>query len=150
MKRIRTDYNREYMRKRRLDPKYREKIAKQAREKYKNPEVRKKRLEHCKKWESKNKEKRKIYKRMTRLIVNGKSIQVKKRDFQGYCELCGKQIEKRPKWHHWDDEHPELGLWLCSNCHWYVAEAVEYDPIDILRNKYRQIKEGYILAEIKK
>ena len=34
----------------------------------------------------------------------------------GTCELCGNTVE-RMHYHHWDDEHPSLGLWLCGLCH---------------------------------
>jgi len=47
-------------------------------------------------------------------------LKVKKRPKPNICELCeepprGKRA--RLHWHHWDDEHPEYGLWLCLRCH---------------------------------
>ena len=68
-------------------------------------------------------------------------IKVKKRAFRGFCELCKREIKKRLHWHHWDDEHPELGLWLCSRCHWF-AGSVEYDPHQKLMGLYKKLKES--------
>jgi len=139
-KRNRTEYMREYMRERREDPDYRAKLASLARERYKDPEVRKKRLESRKRWELKYPEKRRAYVRANRLCLNGKQITIRKRLFAGVCELCGNEIKKRPKWHHWDDEHPEKGMWICDRCHW-LADAVEYDPEFEKMNKYKKLKE---------
>lgn len=53
-----------------------------------------------------------------RLWINGKMKTVRKRTFYGLCELCGKSIENRPNWHHWDDDHPERGIWVdIEKCH---------------------------------
>ena len=42
----------------------------------------------------------------------------------GRCELCHKEAQKQGmNWHHWDDEHPEIGLWLCLNCHGFAEGA---------------------------
>ena len=83
-----------------------------------------------------NPEKRELHRRLRaennlRIKVNGKGkwirLKVKKRPKPDYCELC----ESSPRgkwgilnWHHWDPEKPELGLWLCPPCHWFV-EGVE-------------------------
>lgn len=58
-------------------------------------------------------------------VLNGKKTRVPKRPFPegSKCEVCAK-----PRillaYHHWDDEHPELGIWLCRYCH-FIAEAVD-------------------------
>ena len=84
------------------------------------------------------------WQRNNRLTLNGrggKRIPCKKRIFQGVCELCGKPIipPSHPMWHHWDDEHPEIGIWVDWNCH-RLCEAVEHDPMSELMNKYKRFK----------
>jgi len=39
------------------------------------------------------------------------------------CEKCGKE-RKKIGWHHWDDNHLEIGLWLCWPCHIF-AERID-------------------------
>jgi hypothetical protein len=77
---------------------------------------------------------------------NGKSIIVRKRHFVGICELCGKSIESRPQWHHWDDNHPEQGIWVHYRCH-RVCEAVEFDLDGVLMEKYKCLKKLYTTSE---
>ena len=77
--------------------------------------------------------------RLTRLcIAPGVEITVQKRLFEGHCELCGKQILKRPEWHHWNDKHPEIGLWTCLRCH-QVCESWESSHKDLVI-KYLELK----------
>ncbi len=40
----------------------------------------------------------------------------------GCCEICRKQ--RQLVYHHWDDEKPELGMWICRGCH-FKAEDIE-------------------------
>ncbi len=56
------------------------------------------------------------------------------------CELCSrKSIKGRPKLqhHHWDNEHPELGIWVCSRCH-TAADGIEINPE--LPKRYANLK----------
>ena len=32
------------------------------------------------------------------------------------CEICNK-IKTKLDYHHWDNEHPENGIWCCAGCH---------------------------------
>ncbi len=61
----------------------------------------------------------------------------RKRDFLGFCELCGKPIVdgKKKAYHHWDDELPAMGIWVCYLCH-KTAEGIDSGVVD----KYSQIK----------
>ena len=108
-------------------------------------EQRKKKLKRHLKWRKNNKDKWNFicrrYARNNLLRVNGKVIKVRKRKFAGKCELCGILINLYPRWHHWNDKHPELGMWLCGKCHW-LADSIEYDLDNKLRNKYFQLKGG--------
>ena len=70
----------------------------------------------------------KVY-HMTHLRKFGNSV-VAKRPKPNSCEVCGRlhDVVENPnsilQWHHWNDEHPELGMWLCFWCH-MLAEAIE-------------------------
>ena len=67
------------------------------------------------------------YRRHNRLstTVDGKHqvIKVKKRPRPETCELCN-ELPTKMEWHHWNDNHPEIGMWLCSRCHRF-AEGVD-------------------------
>ena len=54
------------------------------------------------------------------LAVQGKHQKVNKRPRPESCELC-KWGHKILHYHHWDDNNPELGLWLCGRCHTIVG-----------------------------
>lgn len=66
------------------------------------------------------------------------NIYITKRPYLGICEICGaldqnlggKRKGSKLDWHHWDDKHPEFGLWLCFYCH-RLAEAVEKRGITV-------------------
>lgn len=61
-----------------------------------------------------------------------------KRPFLGFCELCGRTYEDdRHKfhYHHWIEEEPTIGIWVCVKCHWMV-EAVDTG----LLQKYNELK----------
>ena len=50
-----------------------------------------------------------------------------KRKYTGFCEVCGRKFEDKKgqfAYHHWDDEIPEVGLYLCCTCH-AMAEGID-------------------------
>lgn len=59
--------------------------------------------------------------------VGGKRVYNKRR-YTGYCEVCGRIFADNKKgqfaYHHWDDERPDYGLYLCCTCH-AMAEGIE-------------------------
>lgn len=55
----------------------------------------------------------------------------------GECTLCGGI--HRLYYHHWSDEHPEWGIWLCLLCH-TLAEKTDKD----LDKKYRELKNQFV------
>lgn len=69
-------------------------------------------------------------------------IRIKKRPYptDEKCELCNRPVDgnklKWLVWHHWNDEHPEWGIWICITCHIFV-EKVERD----FTEKYKYLKE---------
>jgi hypothetical protein len=77
----------------------------------------------------------------TTKIGNG-YVRVKKREYKGICELCKRSADntrtKKLDWHHWNDEHPEWGLWLDRSCHYAVEFLDEKSGIEI--PKYRELK----------
>jgi len=85
----------------------------------------------------KTKKYRKIYEKYNRVTTTKGHFKVKKRMYNGNCELCGYKTEM-VDWHHWNDEHLEWGLWLCKICHRHV-EFYEHGKID----KYLQLKKLY-------
>lgn len=60
------------------------------------------------------------YNRKYSLIVNGKHRRVNKRPRPEECELCSWE-HKVLHYHHWDDDKPELGIWVCGRCHTIVG-----------------------------
>lgn len=56
----------------------------------------------------------------------GKAIRIKNKrlcPINGQCELC-QRFPNRLVYHHWTDEHPEWGVWLCTHCHLFT-ERIE-------------------------
>uniref|UniRef100_A0A6M3JJM6 Putative HNH endonuclease n=1 Tax=viral metagenome TaxID=1070528 RepID=A0A6M3JJM6_9ZZZZ len=132
------EYNREW---RARNP---DKVAEQAkRNRTKNKD---RIVEYNKKWREEHpeavKEWQRSYHERKRLRVNGKTISVNKRPKTIGCEMCG-EIVNRLEYHHWDDEHPCLGLWLCWNCH-RIAEGVDKN----LHFIYLREKESMVLETL--
>jgi len=68
---------------------------------------------------------------------NGKDVylyNIGKRPKPLNCKLCEKKVQ-RMHWHHWDDEHPEFGLWLCWFCHG-SAERIDMNLLE----KYLELR----------
>ena len=58
--------------------------------------------------------------RQTQLMTKDGIVRgLKKRPYPGHCEMC-KKTAPRLSYHHWDDSRMSMGIWLCSNCHWFV------------------------------
>lgn len=56
---------------------------------------------------------------------NGKRVRINKRQHPEVCEICGKKPKSAAlAYHHWDDNKPQLGIWICTGCHTW-AEAIE-------------------------
>jgi len=86
--------------------------------------------------------------------INNKSviIKVKKRPWTGVCELCRRArfTEENKEgyngqldWHHWDDNNPGLGMWLCHVCHQF-AGGIEHG---LKVNDYLKLKDAIIHNE---
>lgn len=100
-------------------------------------QVRKWRKEHPEEYRQWKQE----YCRNNSLIINGKWTLVAKRPRpDDTCEVCNR-ITPRLEYHHWDDKHPCLGLWLCPGCH-RMAERVDKD----LHIKYIQERQDMVLV----
>jgi len=95
-------------------------------------------LKKCKEYRVSHKEQYKDYIRHHQL--NSRIIKISKRRFYGICELCGKEILNRPYWHHWNDKHPERGLWLHGHCH-QTVEVAEKNSGVVVIPLYEKIKE---------
>ena len=86
---------------------------------------------------------RSIYARNNSMSINGKVQTVRKRQFYDICEICKSTISGKHKlnWHHWNDEYPEIGLWLCHICH-KKAEVLEHfvEMPDSFKELYTKLK----------
>ena len=94
------------------------------------------------------KEHRRVGQRMLngRIIPGGET----KRPFLGFCEVCGKPLsDKNKNYHHWEDDMPTLGMWLCRFCH-VMAERID----DNLHGKYLkykvEIERQFAIEQLKK
>lgn len=63
---------------------------------------------------------------------------VRKRPYLGVCELHNEAAQPLA-WHHWDDQHPEYGMWLCETCHRFVGGLEKGLGEDHVR-KYLEMK----------
>jgi len=89
------------------------------------------RVEHPEDYRAYNKE----YARKNTMRVNGAYVRAHKRPYppDECCELCRKQ--RQLVYHHWDDELPELGMWICRGCHFKAEDAERGWPIKYLALK---------------
>jgi len=39
------------------------------------------------------------------------------------CTLCGRKSYLT--YHHWQDDKPEIGLWICNPCHWAIHRMIK-------------------------
>lgn len=117
---------------------HQEKLRKKQREYARRPENRERIRANAKKWYKEHPEKRQEI-RDNYLTINGKPVRVEgKRKYLGYCELCGKE-NVRLAYHHWDDKHPEKGLWVCMiPCH-QICEQVDKGQLH-LAQRYLKFK----------
>lgn len=72
-----------------------------------------------------------------------KRVRVNKRPYHSVCELCSllRETGNMLHYHHWDDNRPWLGIWVCSSCH-HLAEAIDRGSFRVgrLADKYRVLK----------
>ena len=73
--------------------------------------------EHKEEINEKTRDYKKDYRRKHIVMVNGKSIRVDKRPRpDDICELCDRVVVFL-HYHHWDDDNPHRGIWVCHSCH---------------------------------
>lgn len=82
------------------------------------------------------------YARKHILIINGKMVRVNKRERKGICEICGRTIDWRLHYHHWNDDKPSLGMWVCQRCH-YGCGFIE-KRFDKYMKLKKDIEEGMV------
>lgn len=101
-----------------------------------NPERKRK---YLRKWYSRNPNYMRNYMREYMRTNYISHIRVpKKRQRPESCEVCGRQ-PKRLAYHHWDDEHPEVGIWVCIFCH-IIAETIDSAVLENRVTKYNALK----------
>ena len=108
--------------------------------------------EKCRSWRERHPDRYKEYKQLQLnhrrngyVRVGGKFIGVpnKRPRPDGICELCGGGYHDILHYHHWDDNNPQFGVWLCFKHH-HFAEAVDGG----LYNKYIQVKADAVVESI--
>lgn len=79
----------------------------------------------------------------THLRSNGKKWNhVEKRPYSKTCELCGRGPSyKTHAYHHWNDEAPEKGIWICSSCHMLVNMYDRMQKFPEMISKYLALRE---------
>lgn len=82
-----------------------------------------KQAEYQPRWRERNPDYQKVYNRQHTFMVGGRRIVINKRPRPDTCEVCGKAVNKLD-YHHWDNNNPHLGLWLCWWCH-RMAEGLD-------------------------
>jgi len=94
---------------------------------------------YCRKYYEEHKEERRNYYRRTHLSSgNNKCFSgLNKRPYpeDNCCEVCDKFFPKNLKYHHWDDNNPSIGIWVCGQCHNFV-ELVDKNLVE----KYLKLK----------
>ena len=76
----------------------------------------------------------------------------RKRHYTGECEVCGKVQDIESKlfdYHHWDDDMPAMGMYLCARCH-KVAEGVESGLDTIYKDVRYKIEKEYAAEQLAK
>ena len=75
----------------------------------------------------------------------------RKRPFLGFCEICGGNIVggKKKAYHHWDDELPAMGIWVCYLCH-KTVEGVDDGKVENYLELKRDVEKAYALKCLEK
>ena len=78
--------------------------------------------------------------------LSGKWKHLLKRQYPGQCELCEAKV-KLLHYHHWDDAHPEVGVWLCPQCHRYAEGFDKAIDNERLLDKYQLLVQDIRLKD---
>ena len=144
---------------------YQEREGQRRREKWKNdPLYRERKLKYDKKWRDGNREHFNALVRAAQQrwsaahpgcyklkLRNGKTVLVNRRPKPDHCEVCGSPTNKL-SWHHWIDDEPEKGVYVCLFCH-IIAETIDHmeksngSPYNERIRKYLELKESPIAQE---
>lgn len=84
--------------------------------------------------------------RRTKLTTAGGKVHygLNKRPRPWHCELCGQTQNKKGKpikldYHHWIENAPQIGIWLCNICH-HLAEFLDQETFPQTHNRYHHLK----------
>lgn len=93
---------------------------------------------------NKDKERDRMREYVRKNIINttderGNPIRIKtsKRPHTLTCEMCHNST-KQSQYHHWDDEHPEWGIWVCCICHMFcegIENGLTFEQYSTLKKK---------------
>lgn len=77
--------------------------------------------------------------RQTRIGSKGRVLTgLHKRPHTLICEICG-HLFKMTGYHHWDDNNPSKGVWICNPCH-KIVEMVDAGEIMSRIRRYVLLK----------
>ncbi|GAI02239.1 unnamed protein product, partial [marine sediment metagenome] len=66
----------------------------------------------------------------------------------GNCEICNSPLDiHKIDYHHWDDNNPNLGIWVCASCDFRAEGLDEIDRNPWKANIYRRLKKEVEEAE---
>ncbi len=96
--------------------------------------------EYARKYQRDHKKETREYRREHCLYQDGKTISgLNKRPYPNYCEICGRLKLRNLKYHHWDEEHLDKGMWVCQHCHQF-AEGCDKGYGLVYQQKKKQIE----------
>ena len=74
-----------------------------------------------------------------------------KRAYLGFCEVCGRAIldGEHKSYHHWDNELPAMGIWVCYKCH-KIIEGVDEGISELYLKKKAEIEKEYAFEQLAK
>ena len=123
-------------------------VSKTTVKRYCNPEIRQAAKERRARPEIRGR--RRARERTTKLRTKDKTFRgLNKRLWPGKCELC--TVEGRLGYHHWDDNNPSLGIWICIRCHQFVEFVEDMNSGQALpyMKRYLELKEKVSREEAK-
>lgn len=119
---------------------HREEIRKKLNEYWRKPENKERKKELARKSYYKHRDEILARRRKETICSSRNKVftNLNKRDYLGYCELCGVE-NVRLSYHHWDDNNPSKGIWMCYHCHNMIT-AYEKGKLKYLK-EYIKLKE---------
>lgn len=75
-----------------------------------------------------------------RMSIHTKAKLKDRPDKPDKCPICGDGAGIL-YWHHWDDEHPSIGIWVCPHCN-IIVELEDRGLVE----RYKELKSKFYLT----